>query len=70
MGRVVGVSGGDAREQVLVAFAREQVAVTQRVLAELGEKGIATGVGLDVETRRVDRLRSGCGGRNVVARYC
>ncbi len=51
---IVGVSGGDAREQVLIAFARKQIAVAQRVLAELGQQLVALGVGLDLEPRRID----------------
>ena len=37
MGVVVGVGRGDAREQVLEAFARQQIAIRQRRLAESGE---------------------------------
>ncbi len=67
---VVGISRGDTREEVLVALAREQIAVLERILAELGQERVAAGVGLDVELGRMNRLRSGCGGRNVVARHC
>jgi hypothetical protein len=66
---VVGVGGSDAREQVLIAFARKQVAVVERVLAELGQELVAGGVGLDVEARRMDRFAAGNGGRDVVALY-
>ena len=38
---VVRIGLGDAGEQVLVALAREQVTVAQRVLAELGQQRIA-----------------------------
>ena len=38
---VVGIGRGDAREQVLVAFAGQQIAVAQRVLAELGQQRVA-----------------------------
>ena len=38
---VVGISRGDAREEILIAFAREQVAVVQSVLAELGQALVA-----------------------------
>ena len=66
---VVRIGRGDAREQVLIAFARKQVAILERLLAELGQQRIAAAVGLDVEPRRMDRLLAGGGGRNVVARY-
>ena len=46
---VVGISGGDAGEQVLVAFAGKQIAVLQRVLAELGQERVAAVIGLDFE---------------------
>ncbi len=66
---VVGISRGDACEEILVAFAREQVAVAQRLLAELGQEVVALGVGLHVEPGRMHRLGAcGGGGRNVVAR--
>ena len=66
---VVGIGRGDAREQVLVAFAGKQIAVVERVLAEFGQQCVARRVGLDLESRRMDRLAAaGCGGRNVVAR--
>ena len=65
---IVGVSGGDAREQVLVAFARKQIAVAQSILAELGQKLVALAVGLDLEARRIDALAAGRGGAHVVGR--
>ena len=43
---VVGVGGGDPGEHVLVAFARQQVAVLQSGLAELGQQGVAGAVDL------------------------
>ena len=67
VGRVVGISGGDAREQVLVAFARQQIAVAQRVLAELGQQRIAAVVGGDVESGASTVLLVRIG-RDVVAR--
>jgi hypothetical protein len=42
---VVGVAVGDAREEVLVALAGEQVAVGQRVLAEIGQQRVARRIG-------------------------
>ena len=50
---VVGVGRGDAGEQVLVAFAGQQIAVAQRVLAEIGQQRVALVIGL--------RRRSGAG---------
>ena len=47
---VVGIGRGDAREEILVAFAGQQIAVVQRVLAELGQERVALGVGLDRRT--------------------
>ena len=66
---IVGVGGRDAGKQVLVALAREQVAVAKSLLAELGQQFIALGVGADIEARRMDRLRAGGDRRYVVALY-
>ena len=68
---VVGIGGGDAGEQVLVAFARKQVAVAQRFLAELGQQIVAGRVGFDVEPLGIDGLAValGFGDRNVVGAY-
>ena len=44
---IIGVSGGDAGEQVLVALARQQIAVVERFLAEIGQQRIAIGRGDD-----------------------
>src|SRR4051794_1403464 len=67
---IVGVSGGDAREQILVVLARQQVTVAKRVLAELGKELIAAVVGLGRELRFIDALGGACGGgADVVARY-
>ena len=63
---IVGISRGDAREEVLIIFARKQVAVLQRLLAELGQKSIALGIGLDVELGRVDRLRAAARDRDII----
>jgi hypothetical protein len=38
MVRIVGIGVGDAREEVLIGFAGQQVAVLQRFLAEVGEQ--------------------------------
>jgi hypothetical protein len=53
---VVGIGGRDAGKQVLVAFAGQEIAVVQRLLAEIGEQRIAAGVGLDGEAAIVDGL--------------
>jgi hypothetical protein len=63
---VVGIGAGDAGEQILVAFAGEQVAVAQRLLAELGQPLVARRVGNDVEGALVDRLAGPHIGRDVV----
>ena len=41
VGLVVGIGRGDAREQILVGFAGQQIAVAQRVLAEFGQQRVA-----------------------------
>ena len=47
MGGVVSVIGGDAGEEVLIAFAGEQIAVVQRGAAEIGQQGVARSVDMD-----------------------
>ena len=47
MGGIVGIGRGDADEQVLIGFAGQQIAVLQRVLAEIGEQRIAAVIDLD-----------------------
>jgi hypothetical protein len=70
VGVVIGVSGGHAGKEVLVALAGQQVAVAQRLLAELGQELVARRVGLDVELGRVDALGGARnGGADIVARY-
>jgi len=59
---VVGIGIGDAGEEVLIDLAGQQVAVGQRVLAEIGEARIAAGIGDDVEAAVVDLLAVGLGG--------
>jgi hypothetical protein len=54
---VVGVAVGDAREEVLIDLAGQQVAVGQRVLAEIGQQVVARRIGRDREAARIDRLR-------------
>ena len=56
MAFVIGVGGGDAGEQVLIGFAGKQITVAQSLLAELGQKIVARGVGLDVEPRCMNRF--------------
>ena len=53
VGGIVGIGRGDADEQVLIGFAGEQIAVLQRVLAEIGEQRIAAMIDLD----RIELLR-------------
>jgi hypothetical protein len=38
---IVGIGVGDAREHVLVGLARQQVAVVERRLAEIGQQRVA-----------------------------
>ena len=47
---VVGIGRGDAGEQVLVALARQQVAVGERGLAEDGQAGVPRGIGNNART--------------------
>ena len=54
---VVGIGIGDAGEQVLVAFAGQQVAVVERFPAEVGQQRVARRIGDDGEAARVDRFR-------------
>ena len=56
---VVGISIGNPREQILIGLARQQIAIVERVLAELGEQRVAAGIGDDDETAGVDRLGIG-----------
>ena len=65
---VVGVGRGDTREQVLVGFAGQQVAVLERLLAEFGEERVAVRVGFHVERAGVDCLAGalGLGDRDIV----
>jgi hypothetical protein len=46
--KVVGVGRRNAREHVLVGFAGQQVAINQRLLAEIGQKRVARGVDLNL----------------------
>ena len=48
VGGIVPVIGGDAGEEVLVAFAREQIAVIQGGAAEIGQQGVAGAVDMDL----------------------
>ena len=66
MGDIVGIGAGDAREHVLEAFARHQIAVGQRRLAEGGQQRVARAVQLEVggdgfarQRRRIGRLGRG-----------
>ena len=53
---VVGIGRGDSGKQILVRFAGQQIAVLERVLAEIGQQRVARRIGDDVERAGVDRL--------------
>ncbi|MEN9926866.1 MAG: hypothetical protein RL268_2992 [Pseudomonadota bacterium] len=53
---IVGISSGDAGEQVLIAFTGQEVAVVERFLAEVGQQGIAGVIDFDGKAAFVDRL--------------
>ncbi len=53
---IIGIGRRDAGKQILIIFARQQIAVLQRVLAEFGQQRIAAFVGDDIEPAHVDRL--------------
>ena len=57
MGHIIGIGAGDAGEHVLEAFARHQIAVGQRRLAESGEQRVARTVQLEVGGHRLARQR-------------
>ncbi len=44
---VVGISRGDAHEQILKGLAGQQIAVLQRVLAEIGDQIVAAVIDLE-----------------------
>ena len=52
MRHVVGIGAGDAREHVLIAFARQQIAVVERRLAEIGQQRVAAAVEAQIAGRR------------------
>ncbi len=64
---VVGIGRGDADEQILIGFTRQQIAVVQRVLAEIGEERVAAVVHLD---RIGQRTRALLGGGRILLRRC
>ena len=47
MAGIVGIGRRDAHEQILEGFAGQQIAVLERVLAEIGEQRVARMVDLD-----------------------
>ena len=65
---IVGIGRGHAHEQVLIAFAGQQIAVVQRFLAEVGQQRVTRMVDLDRIGLRAHRLgvRRGGGGRRVL----
>ena len=58
VGDVVGVGAGDAREHVLIALARQQIAVGQRRLAEHRQQLVAAAIEREVGGFRRRRQRS------------
>ena len=57
---IVGIGCGDAGKQVLITLTRQQVAVVQRVLAEIGQQGIAIMIDDNFKTAVMDRLGVAC----------
>ena len=68
--RIIGIGVRHAGEQVLVRFAGQQVAIGQRLLAEIGEIGVTRGIGDDGEPACIDGLgiAGSCSGRSFGAR--
>ena len=58
---IVGIGRGDADEEVLIAFAGQQIAVVQRFLAEIGEQRIAAMVDIDRIGAGAHGLAAGAG---------
>jgi hypothetical protein len=56
---IVGIGAGDAGEQILIALAGQQIAVVERLLAEIGQQRIARRIGCDIEAAHSDALRIG-----------
>ena len=56
MRRIFGISRRDARKQILIGLAGQQIAIVERVAAEFGQQRIARRIGDDVEPARMDRL--------------
>jgi hypothetical protein len=54
VGLIVGIGVGHAGEEVLVLFAGEQIAIIERVAAEIGEQRVAGVIGDDREAAGVD----------------
>ena len=65
---IVRIGGGHAREHVLIGFARQQIAIHERLLAELGQQGVAGGIGFDLfnqaQFRRFGLAAATVGGLN------
>ena len=68
--RVVGIGGGDAREQVLVRFAGQQIAVLQRLAPEIGKQRVAAAVDNDRKGPRHHSRRGARGRRERGAACC
>ena len=54
---IVGIGLGDAGEHVLIGLARQQIAVAQRGLAELGQQCVAPVIDTDLARDDLDRRR-------------
>ena len=61
MAGIIGIGSGDAGKQVLIRFTGQQIAVVERVLAEIGEQGIARAIDGDREFPRHDFVRRALG---------
>ncbi len=53
---IIGIGIGDAGKQILIAFARQEIAIFQRFLAEFGQIGIARVICLHIKTARQNGL--------------
>ncbi len=53
---VVGIGIGDARKQILIAFARQQISIGQRFLAEFGQVIVTRGISLHIEAAGIHGL--------------
>ena len=61
MGLIVSIGIRHAGEEILIGLSRQQIAVVQRVLAEIGEQGVARRISDDVEAAGMHSLGIGNG---------